>query len=486
MKNPKHVFDIQKLINGEYSSKELRDKCEELKMEREVVNAVGPFFNISIIKALKSKHINREDALSLLANLVNMRIEEYMSTGDASETIEKLEHDIKLIRNELSEKDLIILARDEQISSLQNSIEDLRKKVKETCNTSVYEDKIKSLDSRYKNMCYQKKKAEDEAKSLNMINLKLQDELNMVKEDLEAMKKAQKPKATPKNKEIAKYNAPYTVTTASMNTSEISSDELENVPAKIVKVHSFEAAEFINLTMDNYVKRNKVTDNMVYDALHYYIFHFLTLEDDVFRYKILLDIEKNLKHSSGKSLRNLPIPEKVEMLDKFNDMITYILKAIENKYGISIKEIFETDCCVNYGDIPIHKEFVIFIVGSLMHYILDPCYKVSNYDRAKLYYSAGCVIMQACNLDTLEFIGYMNLQKICGTPIEIPKDWARLYDGYKKGSMSVKYIAALTRLPVERVYTLLYRTTNGLQKTKGCAAYSSTIRKEVLAYSGIK
>lgn len=485
MKHPKHVFDIQKLINGEYSSKELREKCEELKMEREVVNAVGPFFNISILKALKSKHIDREDALALLANLVNMRIEEYMSSGDSSETIEKLEHDMKLIRNELSEKDLIILARDEQITSLQNSIENLRKKTKETCDTTAYENKIKSLESRYNNMWCQKKKADEEVKSLNTINSKLQDELKMVKEDLEAMKKAQKPKATPKNKEIPKYNAPYTVTTASMNASEISGDGVENASAKLAKVHSFEAADFINLTMDNYVKRNKVTDNMVYDALHYYIFHFLTLEDNIFKYKILLDMEKSIKHSSGKSLRNISIPEKVEMLDKFNDMITYILKAIENKYGISIKEIFETDCCVNYGDIPIHKEFVISIVGSLIYYLLDPCYKVSNYDRAKLYYSVGCVIMQACNLDTLEFIGYTNLQKLCGSPIEIPKDWARLYDGYKKGSMSVKYIAALTRLPVERVYTLLYRTTNGLQKTKGCATYSSTIRKEVLAYSGI-
>ena len=128
MKNPSHIFDIQKLINGEYSSKELRDRCEDLKMEREVAHAVGPFFNVSIIKALKHKHIYREDALALLANLVNMRIEEYMSMGDASETVEKLEHDIKLIRNELSEKDLIILARDEQITSLQNSLENLRKK----------------------------------------------------------------------------------------------------------------------------------------------------------------------------------------------------------------------------------------------------------------------------------------------------------------------------------------------------------------------
>lgn len=450
MKHPKHVFDIQKLINGEYSSKELREKCEELKMEREVVNAVGPFFNISILKALKNKHIDREDALALLANLVNMRIEEYMSSGDSSETIEKLEHDMKLIRNELSEKDLIILARDEQITSLQNSIEDLRSKMKKENDELKEQLRLSNEEKRY------------------------------LEKDLEKMRRQPAVAAVPKILETPSAPHAHTVTTGTIEACEFKPKDTNSPLFKIDDKHKLEAAELINDTMNQYVRPNGVTDRLVCNVVSYYISHFLKIEDNVFKYKELQNIEKNLRYSSGKDVETLPTDKRVEITYTFNCMITHILKAFEARYGVSVKEVYETtDTTLCFGKVILSKEFVVFIVGSLLRYLTDMCKEVPNIDRAQLYYSLGYIIIQSCDLETLELIHYKDLKKTCGVQLEVPDNWSKLYGDYCRGNASAKYISAVTKMSEARVYALLYRTRNGIHKTRNMK-YNSAIKEEVL------
>lgn len=492
MKNPSHIFDIQKLINGEYSSKELRDRCEDLKMEREVAHAVGPFFNVSIIKALKHKHIYREDALALLANLVNMRIEEYMSMGDASETVEKLEHDIKLIRNELSEKDLIILARDEQITSLQNSLENLRKKTNGSDSQieelqAKHDHEVKQLKNRYNGMCRQKKEIENKSTTQRAVIVKLESEIKDLKKQIEELTK--KPRAVAKIKDIPKYKSPYsnTIITPAKAVIGNSKDEMHYYVNSLEKCHIKEAAAIVEEIQKTYVKPKQLYSSYVFVATYCYLSHFLNREDDVFKYKQMLDLIDDLKRSAGKTVQNLAICKRRSIIKDLNNLIAATLSNFEERYGITIHEVYTSnDDSLMYGDIPINKEFIIYVVGSVLKSIINQdSDEKTKFTRNQIYYISAYMIMSVCKTDTFELLDYDDMEKFVGKTIALPSGWETLYTQYRKGDASIEYLRYETKLSDQQLELLIHRTAYGIQQHKGKSKHSAKIKREALALFGV-
>ena len=71
IKKSKNVFNLEKLKKGKYSSHDIRDKAEHLKMERELPHALKDLYCVEVLKAIKNKHVDKEQAVALVANLIN-------------------------------------------------------------------------------------------------------------------------------------------------------------------------------------------------------------------------------------------------------------------------------------------------------------------------------------------------------------------------------------------------------------------------------